>query len=89
MVLSNMIKSIVYIRRFPPIVHTCHVQVNAINCARSIIKILDQAINPILNQYDYPEMSVRIGIDIGENVIKFHRLQQSNDQEREKYNSYC
>jgi len=26
-------------------------------------------------------MSVRIGIDIGENVIKFHRLQQSNDQE--------
>jgi adenylate cyclase len=63
--------------------------INAINCARSIIKILDQAINPILNQYDYPEMSVRIGIDIGENVIKFHRLQQSNDQEREKYNSYC
>lgn len=59
--------------------------INAINCARSIIKILDQAINPILNQYDYPEMSVRIGIDIGENVIiqdgwDVHRLQQSNDQ---------
>jgi adenylate cyclase len=60
--------------------------INAINCARSIIKILDQAINPILNQYDYPEMSVRIGIDIGKNVIiqdgwDVHRLQQSNDQE--------
>ena len=56
------------------------------NCARSIIKILDQAINPILNQYDYPEMSVRIGMDIGENVIiqdgwDVHRLQQSNDPE--------
>jgi adenylate cyclase len=42
---------------------------NAVNCARSILKILDQAINPILNQYGYPEMSVRIGIDIGENVV--------------------
>ena len=42
---------------------------NAITCGRSIIRILDQAINPILNQYGYPEMSVRIGIDIGENVV--------------------
>ena len=63
--------------------------INAINCARSIIKILDQAINPILNQYGYPEMSVRIGIDIGENVIiqdgwDIHRLQQPNNQEIDK-----
>jgi adenylate cyclase len=43
--------------------------VNAINCGRSIMKILDQAINPILNQYDYHEMSVRIGIDFGENSV--------------------
>jgi adenylate cyclase len=60
--------------------------INTINCARSIIKILDQAINPILNQYDYPEMSVRIAIDIGENVViqdgwDIHKLQQSNNQE--------
>lgn len=59
--------------------------VNAISCSRSIIKILDQAINPILNQYGYPEMSVRIGIDIGENVIiqdgwDLHRLPQQNNK---------
>ena len=51
----------------------------------SIIKILDQAINPILNQYGYPEMSVRIGIDIGENVViqdgwDLHRLLQQNNK---------
>lgn len=43
--------------------------VNAVNCARSMIKIIREGINPILNQYDYPEMSVRIGIDLGENVV--------------------
>src|SRR5215218_10939287 len=43
--------------------------INAVNCARSMIKIMREGINPILNQYDYPEMSVRVGIDVGENVI--------------------
>jgi adenylate cyclase len=43
--------------------------VNAVNCARSMIKIMRQGINPILNQYDYPEMNVRVGIDLGENVV--------------------
>jgi adenylate cyclase len=43
--------------------------VNAVNCARSMIKITRQGINPILNQYDYPEMNVRVGIDLGENVV--------------------
>jgi adenylate cyclase len=42
---------------------------NAVNCAQSMIKIMQQGINPILNQYDYPEMSVRIGIDVGENAV--------------------
>ena len=26
-------------------------------------------ISPILNQYDYPELRVRIGIDVGENAV--------------------
>jgi adenylate cyclase len=42
---------------------------NAVNCARSMIKIMQQGINPILNEYDYPEMGVRVGIDVGENAI--------------------
>jgi class 3 adenylate cyclase len=40
--------------------------VNAVNCARSVIKIIQNGINPILDQYYYPEISVRIGIDVGD-----------------------
>jgi class 3 adenylate cyclase len=40
--------------------------VNAVNCARSMIKIVKQGINPILDQNGYPEISVRIGIDVGD-----------------------
>lgn len=64
--------------------------VNAINCGRSIIKIkVDHAINPILDQYGYPEMSVRIGVDVGENAViqdgwDLHRLQHSNSTREEK-----
>jgi class 3 adenylate cyclase len=42
---------------------------NAVHCARSMIKVLRHGVNPILNQYDYPEISVRIGIDVGENTV--------------------
>jgi class 3 adenylate cyclase len=43
--------------------------INAVHCAKSMIKVTRQGINPILNQNDYPEMSVRIGIDVGENAV--------------------
>jgi adenylate cyclase len=43
--------------------------VNAINCARSMTKVIENGINPILNQYDYPEMSIRVGIDVGETAL--------------------
>ena len=39
---------------------------NVISCAFTAIKIIKKGLNPILNQYDYPELKVRIGIDIGE-----------------------
>ena len=35
----------------------------------SMIKIIREGINPILNQYDYAEINVRVGIDLGENVV--------------------
>ncbi len=41
----------------------------AVQCAKSMITVIKNGINPILNQYDYPELSVKIGIDEGENVI--------------------
>src|SRR5919108_3870844 len=42
---------------------------NAVNCAHSMIKIVREGLNPILGEYDYPEMGVRVGIDVGENVV--------------------
>jgi adenylate cyclase len=41
----------------------------AVQCANSMITVIKKGINPILNQYDYPELCVKIGIDEGENVI--------------------
>ncbi|MFZ1876403.1 MAG: adenylate/guanylate cyclase domain-containing protein [Nitrososphaeraceae archaeon] len=39
---------------------------NVISCACTMIRVIQQGLNPILNQYDYPELQVRIGIDFGE-----------------------
>jgi adenylate cyclase len=43
--------------------------VNAVSCASSMIKVIREGIDPILNQYDYAELRVRIGIDVGENAV--------------------
>ena len=42
---------------------------NAVSCAKSMIRIIDEGINPILNQYDYPDLFVKIGVDFGTNMI--------------------
>jgi adenylate cyclase len=42
---------------------------NAISCACSMIRVIRQGVNPILQQSDYPELKVRIGIDAGVNVV--------------------
>ncbi len=41
----------------------------AVNCAKSMISIIQKGINPILNQYDYPDLMVKIGVDFGQNII--------------------
>jgi adenylate cyclase len=43
--------------------------INAVNCAKYMLRIVHEAINPIFNQYGCPEMNLRIGIDIGVNAI--------------------
>ena len=43
--------------------------INAVNCAKYMLRIAHEVINPILHQYDCPEMNLRIGVDIGENAI--------------------
>jgi adenylate cyclase len=42
---------------------------NVIGCACTMIRVIQEGINPILNQYDYPDLKVRIGIDLGEVAV--------------------
>ena len=42
---------------------------DAVNCAKSMISVIQKGINPILNQYDYPDLMVKIGVDFGQNII--------------------
>lgn len=38
-------------------------------CAESIITVIQNGINPILERMGYPELSVKLGMDEGENVV--------------------
>jgi class 3 adenylate cyclase len=43
--------------------------INAVNCALSMVSVIRHGINPILSQYDYPEIHAKIGVDVGETVV--------------------
>jgi class 3 adenylate cyclase len=51
---------------------------NAVNCAKSMLMVIEKGINPILNQYNYPELMVKIGLDFGQNII----MRYSRDVEK-------
>ena len=42
---------------------------DAVLCAKSMISVIQKGINPILNQYDYPDLMVKIGVDFGHNIV--------------------
>jgi class 3 adenylate cyclase len=42
---------------------------NAVNCAKAMVSVVEKGMNPILNQYDYPELKIKIGMDYGRNII--------------------
>ena len=42
---------------------------NAVSCAKSMISVIQNGINPILDQYDYPDLMVKIGADFGQNIV--------------------
>lgn len=44
----------------------------AIQCAKSMITVIEKGISPALNQQNYPDLRVKIGLDEGENVIIQH-----------------
>jgi class 3 adenylate cyclase len=41
----------------------------SVQCAKSMIDIIKNGINPILSKCDYPNLSIKIGVDEGENAI--------------------
>src|SRR5574342_132983 len=51
---------------------------NAVNCGKSMISVIERGINPILNEYDYPDLRVKIGMDFGENTIVRYGSDESN-----------
>ena len=42
---------------------------NAVNCAKSMITVIQDGINPILYQYDYPELMAKVGMDAGIGIV--------------------
>lgn len=42
---------------------------NAVKCAKSMLTVIEKGINPILNQYDYPDLMVKIGVDYGQSIV--------------------
>jgi len=42
---------------------------DSVLCAKSMISIIQKGINPILNQYDYPDLMVKVGVDFGQNIV--------------------
>jgi class 3 adenylate cyclase len=54
---------------FPAIYNKLLACDRAVQCSNSMLAVVKNGINPILNQYDYPELNVKIGMDQGENVI--------------------
>lgn len=42
---------------------------NAVSCARSMHDVIQNGINPILNQYDYPDLMAKIGLDHGQCIV--------------------
>ena len=42
---------------------------DAINCAKSMNTVIQKGINPILNQYDYPDLMIKVGVDFGQNIV--------------------
>ena len=51
---------------------------NVISCAYTMIKVIQEGINPILNQNDYPDLKVRIGIEFGEIAVVMYGVDMMN-----------
>ncbi len=42
---------------------------NIVNCAKSMLRVITEGINPVLIDNSYPPLAAKIGVDQGENII--------------------
>ena len=57
---------------------------NAVSCAYSMVTIIQEGMNMILEANGYPELGIRIGIDVGENAIVRYGLRPDTITSTEK-----
>jgi adenylate cyclase len=53
--------------------------IKAVNCGHSMIKVIEEGINSILEENGYPELSIRVGIDVGENAVVHYGLGSNSE----------
>lgn len=63
---------------FPPGFNKYLTYDKAVRCAKSMINVLNRGINPILKNYDCPQLYVKIGIDEGNNVVVQYAYDKSS-----------
>ena len=51
---------------------------NAISCAMNMLLIVDQGINPVLEEFGFAKLRLKIGIDSGENAIIEYAISMKN-----------
>ncbi|MGN6629794.1 MAG: adenylate/guanylate cyclase domain-containing protein, partial [Candidatus Nitrosocosmicus sp.] len=66
----------------------------AIDCAHSMINVIERGINDILEENGYPELNIRVGIDVGENTVvqyniktNCNKINEGNKKENTLYKS--
>ena len=62
---------------------------NAVNCAKSMNTVIQKGINPILDQYDYPDLMVKIGVDFGQNIVVRYGADEQHSHVGEELRLEC
>jgi adenylate cyclase len=63
---------------FPPGFNIYLTYDKAVRCAKSLISVLSNGINPILKNFECPELAVKVGIDEGETVVVQYAYDKSS-----------
>ena len=63
---------------FPSIYDKSFACNRAVQCAKSMINVIERGITPVLNHLNYPDLRVKIGLDEGEHVIIQHGHDKSS-----------